>query len=125
MDLFEIASRKKYRYPYKGTIATEDLWDLSVEELDRIYKWLNGESKKSQEESLLTERSSIDQDLSNKIEIIKHIVKVKQEEKKAAESAVEKKLRKQHLMEVLARKEDQALEASSVEELKKMLEELD
>ena len=124
MNLFEVASRKKYRYPYKGAISTEDLWDLPVEELDRIYKWLNSESKKIHEESLLAERSVVDQDLLNKIEIIKYVVGVKQEEKKAAANAAEKKLRKQHLMEVLAKKEDQALEASSIEELKKMLEEL-
>lgn len=125
MNLFEVATRNKYRYPYKGMITTEDLWDLPVEELDRIYKYLNGEAKKAKEESLLEEKNAGDQVLSNKIEIIKYIVSIKQEEKKERVSAAERKLRKQHLLEVLARKEDQALESSSIEDLKKMLEELD
>ena len=36
MELFEIATRKKYRFPYKGLISVEDLWDLSMRELVAI-----------------------------------------------------------------------------------------
>ena len=38
---FEIAIRNKYRFPYKGMITIEDLWDLSVTQLDGIFKTLN------------------------------------------------------------------------------------
>ena len=27
-NLFEIATRKEYRFPYKGIINIEDVWDL-------------------------------------------------------------------------------------------------
>lgn len=125
MDIFAVATRNKYRFPYKGVISVEDLWDLPVTELDRIYKYLNNEAKKEQEESLLKEQNTTDQVLTNKIEIIKYIVSVKLNELKARAEAAEKKERKQRLLEILAKKEDQELEASSVEQLKKMLEELD
>ena len=45
MELFEIATRNKYRFPFKGWISTEDLWDLSVQNLDGIFKTLNKEFK--------------------------------------------------------------------------------
>ena len=28
-NIFEIAAKEKYRYPYRGQITTEDLWDLT------------------------------------------------------------------------------------------------
>ena len=72
--MFEVAVRNKFRYPYKGVIATEDLWDLSVQRLDDIFKTLKSQEKKAQEESLLNTRTPEDEALATKIEIIKHIV---------------------------------------------------
>ena len=48
--MFEIATRNKFRFPFKGVISTEDLWDLSVESLDNVFKTLNSEMKKTKEE---------------------------------------------------------------------------
>ena len=80
-NMFEIAARNKFRFPFKGMISTEDLWDLSVENLDNVFKMLNSEMKKTKEESLLSTKSKDDEVLELKIEIVKHIVAVKQEEK--------------------------------------------
>ena len=52
-NIFELASNMKFRFPYKGIISTEDLWDLNLDQLDAVYKILNKDVKKSQEESLL------------------------------------------------------------------------
>ena len=75
--MFENATRTKMRFPFKGMISVEDLWDLSVKDLDTIFKTLNAQVKKSQEESLLVTKTEEDEVLSTQIEIVKYIVAVK------------------------------------------------
>lgn len=123
-EMFIKASREKMRFPYKGLATVEDLWDLPVTELDKIYKSLNTKAKQAQEESLLEVKTSEDEELTAQIEIIKYIVSVKLEEKKASEMAKERKEQKQKIMSILASKQDEALQGKSIEELEKMLDEL-
>ena len=122
--IFEFATRNKVRFPFKGMISVEDLWDLSLTNLDSIYKILNKQVKQSEEESLLTTKSSVDTELEVQIEIIKHIVSVKLKEQEAREKAAAKNAQKQKIMSIIATKEDEALQNSSVEDLRKMLDEL-
>ena len=75
--LFETATRNKMRFPFRGMISVEDLWDLSLTNLDSVFKTLNAEAKKSEEESLLETKSKENEELSNKIEIVKYIVNTK------------------------------------------------
>lgn len=123
-EMFIKASREKMRFPYKGLATVEDLWDLSVTELDKIYKSLNAKAKQAQEESLLEVKTSEDEELTAQIDIIKYIVSVKLEEKKAAEMAKERKEQRQKIMSIMASKQDEALLGKSIEELEKMLDEL-
>ena len=123
-NIFEYAVRNKVRFPFKGMISVEDLWDLSLTNLDSIYKTLNKEIKQSEEESLLTTKTSVDTELEVQIAIIKYIVTVKLEEQEAREKAAAKKAQKQKIMSIIATKEDEALQNTSVEDLKKMLDEL-
>lgn len=123
-EMFIKASREKMRFPYKGLATVEDLWDLPVTELDKIYKSLNAKAKQAQEESLLEVKTGEGEDLTVQIEIIKYIVSVKLEEKKAAEMAKKRKEQKQKIMSILASKQDEALQDKSIEELEKMLDEL-
>lgn len=122
-NLFEIAAREKYRFPYKGQITTEDLWDLSPTALDGIYKALNRTAKAREEDSLMAERED-DQTTANMIEIVKHIFTVKREEQRAKQAAIENAEKRRHIMDILARKQDEALNNKSEEELLKMLDEL-
>lgn len=122
--MFEVATRKKFRFPFKGSISVEDLWDLSLQQLDGIYKTLNSQQKQAQEASLLTVRTAEDEDLSLKIEIIKHIVSVKQDEINAAVRAKEVKDQREKIMAILADKQDQDLRSKTPEELQAMLNQL-
>ena len=47
-SMFEVAVRNKMRFPYKGLISVEDLWDLSVEAIYTVFKSLNYKVKASQ-----------------------------------------------------------------------------
>ena len=123
-NIFEMATKNKFRFPYKGMISVEDLWDLNLDQLDAIYKTLNAEAKKNLEETLLTKKSSEDTVLDTKIAIIKHIFNAKLEaaEKREAEAINAEKKRK--ILDILAKKQADSLENMSEEDLKKMLEEL-
>jgi len=124
VNIFEVANSKKFRFNFKGLISTEDLFDLSVKDLDSIFKTLNSQLKQTREESLLEVKSTEDQILDIKINIVKHIFNLKQEEEAKRIKAKENKEKKQKLMEILANKEDQDLLNKSKEDIQKMLDEL-
>ncbi len=124
-ELFIMATRKKFRFPFKGMISIEDLWDLSVQNLDNVFKALNAEVKQVREESLLTTKSTEDTELDAKIEIVKYIVKVKLEEADKKKQAVARLEQKRRIQEILANKQDEALQGKSIEELQAMLGEFD
>lgn len=124
-NIFEVATRGKLRFPFKGMISVEDLWDLSVQNLDSVFKALNSERKQSEEESLLNVQTKEDEVLEIKIEIVKHLVEIKVSEQEERNKAKDKKEQKQKLMAILARKENEELEGKSTEEIKKMIEALE
>lgn len=121
--LFEMASKMKVRFNYRGVITTEDLWDLDVRALDYIYKQLMVAKKESETESLLEEKKT-NPILEVQIEIVKHIFDVKVEERKAAELQAENAAKKQKILAILARKQDAELENKSAEELEELIKDL-
>ena len=127
--IFEMASQFKFRYPYKGMITTEDLWDLSTSQLDIVYKNLNRELKAIDGDSLITTRAADDavkaNGLENKIEVVKYIFNQKQQAAELARMAAANAAEKQRILGVLADMEDNALRSMSKEDLLKRLNELD
>lgn len=123
--MFETAVRTKMRFPFRGLVSVEDLWDLSVENLDSIFKTLNSQVKKAKEESLLNTKSKEDKALDLQIEIVKYIFNVKVEEENARLRTKELKEKKQKLLSILAAKQEEDLHNKSVDELKAMLDELE
>lgn len=123
-ELFILATRKKFRFPFKGVATVEDLWDLSVRDLDTIFKALNSQVKQSQEESLMATKSKEDSILEAKIAIVKHIFQVKQAESEAAKTAAANAAQRQRIGEIIAAKEDAALQDKSLEDLRKLYDSL-
>lgn len=123
-NIFEYAVENKIRFPYRGQVSVEDLYDLNVTELDSIYKALKREAKKADEESLLEVKSEEDVVLSVKVEIIKHIVEKKLAQIEARKKVAENREKKQKILSILAEKQDASLHEKSVEELEAMLADL-
>lgn len=121
VNMFDVATRNKLRFPYEGQISVEDMWDLSLSALDSVFKTLNSQMKQAKEESLLSTKTKADETLELQIEIVKYIVSVKLAEKEAKEKAAEKSAQRQRIMEIMAKKQDESLEKASMEDLQKML----
>lgn len=121
-NLFEIATRTKYRFAYRGSIGVEDLWDLSMTALDSVYKNLMSQKKAEDEDSLVTTKSDQSVELENKINIVKYIFAVKKGEADARQKQRENNAKRQKILGILAEKQDQDLRNKSPEELQAMLE---
>lgn len=119
-ELFIIATRKRYRFPYKGLISVEDLWSLSLNDLDGVYKTLNKSIKSADEPGLLDE-NKVDEVTQNAIEIVKYIFSVKKTEAENRKLEAENAAKRKRILEIIARKQDEALNNMSEEELQKML----
>lgn len=117
--LFEKASRNKYRFQSaRGSLSSEDLWDLSLSSLNGLAKSLNKQIKESEEEDFLKEARAADTETKDRFDIVLHVLNTKKAEHEAREAAVEKAEKKRKLLEILARKQDASLEGMSEDELK-------
>ena len=124
MEKFLRASKGKYRYNYKGSLQTEDLWDLGKTGLNTIYVGLKADLKETQEESLMKTVTKASKELEDKIAIVEFIYNAKEEEARAKVIAKDNRAKKQKLLEILANKQDQSLEGKSEAELMAMIEDL-
>ena len=124
-NIFIMATRQKFRFPFKGVATVEDLWDMNVRDLDSIFKVLNSQKKQNDEESLLSTKSAEDSILEAKISIVKFVVATKLTEAEQNRIRVEQREKKNRIAEILADKQDEELRGKSVDELQQMLEAMD
>lgn len=132
MNIFEQASRKKIRFASdRGELTTEQLWDLPLLskngfDLDTVAKAVNSQLKAVSEESFVTTTVKPQQsELELKLEILKHVIAVKVEEREKAKKAADRKVERERLLALLDQKQQAALAELSPEEIQKRLAELD
>ena len=123
--MFIKALRNKFRFPFKGQITVEDLWDLSLDELNVVYKTLLKEVRLRDEDSLPVIAAAKKTDVDTKIDIVKYIAEVKQQEDNDRKLAVARKVERDKLMAALAAKQDEALKNMSAEEIQAKLDALE
>lgn len=126
--MFETASRLKLRFATsKGMVTVEDLWDIPLKRgtvnLNQIAIDLYNTLKK-ESVSFVEESNSVDIENQMKFDIVKHVIDVRIAETKEAHTAIKKKEERNKILRLIAEKEDNELSNKSVEELKKMLEEI-
>lgn len=126
-NLFEKASKSKFRFnTLKGVLTTEDLWDLSLESLDKIAKDLYKKVKESEEVSFISEnKKKKDEVTSDKLEVVKFIINYKLEEAKERKQKAEKLAMKRRIGDEIARKKDNQISEMSLEDLEKLYDQLD
>ena len=94
--MFEKASRLKLRFrAQSGSITAEDLWDLSLTQLDNIAVFLNRELRGTEDSFLETRK---DQTLELRFNIVKHVLDVKKAELHDAKQAKADAERRQVLL---------------------------
>lgn len=127
--MFERAVRLKLRFDsQQGALSAEDLWDLPLTSAIRARASLNDvakavarQLKTEGEEDFVNPKSGADEVLQLKLDIVKHVIRVRQAENEASRAASERREKKERLLELIARKQDQQLEAKSMEELQEMV----
>jgi len=125
MTIFERASRLKLRFAsVRGNLSVEDLWDLSEKQLNSIYTNLAAESRNSEIESLI-EPSPEDAAMSLRKDIVRHVFSTKKAEREARAAKAQVREEFQHLLELRARKADEALEGLDLETLDAKIAELE
>jgi hypothetical protein len=128
MNLFEQASREKYRFPSKaGMLSVENLWDLPLtsstkSSLDDTARMVNANLKAVSEESFVSPTVNTAQtELAAKLEIVKHVIAIRLAENEAARSAAARKQEKAKLMAILEKKQDANLEGLTEDQIRERI----
>ena len=123
MNIFERACRAKLRFNVaQGVLSTEDLWDLSLSKLDKIAISLNKTIKESETESFVNVIPNNELTADKlRFDLVLHVIEAKKSQAEATKKAVETRKRRDMLLDLKAKKETEALEGLSAEEIEKEL----
>lgn len=111
----------------KGLLNVEDLFELSFDDLDLLYRELSLELSNLGGESLKTETSESKEinELSIKRDVVKYVFEDKEATSMRRKLAQDKLAKKQRLLSIIHAKEDEALANKTLDELQEMINELE
>lgn len=133
MEIYKYAAQNGLRFPSRrGDLTVEQLFQLPLKaqtgfDLNSVAVGISTQLKALGEENFVEDTSSDPRKttLSVSLDIVKDVIKTKQEENKAARLKLERAAERKKILDAMAAKKDQALSAASMEELEKKLAELD
>mgnify|MGYP003111288139 CR=1 FL=1 len=119
---YRTASRQKLRIQTnKGLLSVEQLWDLSLNDLDTSAVALEKSYKESGKKSFLVKKSKKDKDLKLALDIILDVLNTKVEERDERADAAGVKAHNEKILARIAKKKDDELDELSVKDLEKLL----
>lgn len=125
-DIFEQATRGKLRFlTNRGRLTVEDLWDLPLDALDEIAIALSKVLDDTAQKSFIKKKITADKGLTLSLDIVKSIIDTKMAEEERRTIATEKKAKRNQLLELIERKETDALSRKSAASLRAELDKLD
>lgn len=127
--MFEKCTRMKLRFGSpQGSLTVEDLWELPLTStrlnqatLNNVAKVISRQLKSESEEDFVNPATKANETLQLALDVVKHIIQVKQTENQAALALADRKEKKARLLELIQKKQDMALEGKPLEELEGML----
>lgn len=121
MEIFKLATQQKLRFnTSKGVLSTEQLWDLSLNELDALAVSLQEEYESSSKKSFLVKRSVKDKTAKLKFDVVLDVLTTKNEELEAAKEKAEDKAYNEKIDRLIAEKQEENLKSKSIKELQGM-----
>ena len=124
--MYKKALRTKLRFSTtKGKLTTEDLFDLSLTDLNNLAIALDKKLSETPRKSFISDLTPDTQEDELRFNIVKDVITLKLVERNAAQNAKVKAAEKAQLLEILHRKKNEALENLSVEEIEAKIAELE
>lgn len=124
--MYKKALRVKLRFSTtKGKLTTEDLFDLSLTDLNNLAIALDKKLSETPRKSFISDIAPDTQEDELRFNIVKDVINLKLAERNAAQNAKAKAAEKAQLLEILHRKQNEALENLSVAEIEAKIAELE
>jgi len=129
MNLFEYATRNKLRFEsVRGPLSAEQLWDVPLRSsrddfnLNALAK-LAARSLREVSEDNFVETENTPEAARHEIilDVIRHVIAVKQEEEKAAKQRADNRRERDKLLQILAEKQEGKLSQLSEDELRERI----
>jgi len=123
MENFKLASQQKLRFQTnKGLLSPEQLWDLSLEDLDALAVSLETEHKESGKKSFLVKTSAKDKTAKLRFDVVLDVLNTKVEAEQAALAERERKANNEKIIGIIADKQDETLKGKTIRQLEAMLQ---
>jgi hypothetical protein len=127
--MYKFAVQNKLRFPsLRGELTIEQLFDLPLKaasgfDLDNVARTINSELKEIGDESFVenTNNSPRKKTLEKSLELVKDVIKTRQEENSARLNKLKKTEERKKILDAMAAKKEQQLSQASLEELEAKL----
>lgn len=121
--MYKEALQKKLRFKTnKGMITTEDLFDLSLQNLNTLAIMLDKKISEAPKKSFIEELPAEENNDELRFSIVKDVINIKLKARKDNINRAQADAQKKRILEILAKRNDEELEKKSTEELRAMIQ---